>query len=153
MRSSDGDMSATTAALIAFFLGTMISVYMPMNGGVSRITGSPLLANVVFYFIAFSGSAAMLFALGGHRAVGKLRDVPPVLFAAGLMSSVMVLATIILLPKLGARKLFLAQVAGQILMAIVVAHFGLLGTPRDALTVKKIAGALLLIAGTIVSVL
>lgn len=139
--------------MLAFFLGTMISVYMPMNGSVSRLTGSPLLANVVFYFFAFVGSAAMLLALGGWRAAAKLREAPPVLFAAGLMSSVMVLGTIILLPRLGARKLFLAQVAGQILMAVVVAHFGLFGTPRDALTLKKTIGAVLLVAGTIVSVL
>lgn len=146
-------MNGVSAAAIAFFLGAMISIYMPMNGGVSRLTGSPLLANVVFYFTAFIGSAAMLLAVGGWKSVAKLREIPPILFTAGLMSSVMVLATIILLPRLGARKLFLAQVAGQILMAIAVAHFGLFDTPRDTLTLKKTIGAALLLAGTIVSVL
>ena len=146
-------MSGFVAILMAFLLGATISVYHPMNGNVSRITGSPLLTNVIFYFFALISSFLMMLAFGGHKYIGKLREVPPILYLSGVMSAIMVLGTLILLPRLGTRKLFLLQVAGQIVMAIAVSHFGLLNTARDTLTARKAIGALLLLAGAVVSVI
>jgi bacterial/archaeal transporter family-2 protein len=144
-------MNEAAPFLIAFALGVMLSVYQPMNASVSRLVGSPILANVVFYFIGWATSVVLLLASGGYKYASRLRDTPPILYTAGIMSAFMVLGTIILLPRLGARRLFLLQVAGQILMAMFVAHFGLLGLPQDPLTPRKIAGAVLLLAGAIIS--
>lgn len=151
-------MSIFTALLTAGVLGAMISIYQPMNGLVSRITGSPLAANTLFYLIAFLSSAAMmtvwsLVRPGAQGLAARLAGLPPALLLAGTMSSVMVLGTIILLPRLGARRLFLLQVAGQVIMALVVSHLGILGTARDPLTLRKALGAVLLLAGAVVSVL
>ncbi len=151
-------MSTFAALLTAGLLGATISIYQPMNGLVSRITGSPLAANTLFYFVAFLSSAAMmsvwtLVRPGAPGLVSRLLELPPALLLAGTMSSVMVLGTILLLPRLGARRLFLLQVAGQVVMALAVGHFGLLGTARDPLTVRKALGAVLLLAGAVVSVL
>jgi len=146
-------VSTALPLVLAFALGAMISVYQPMNGVMSRLTRSPVLANTVFYFGAFLSSFVMLAVFGGVRLLGRVRDVPPILFTTGLMSAVMVLGTIILLPRLGTRKLFILQVAGQIAMAVVVAHFGLFQTPRDPLTLRKLLGTLVMFAGALVSVL
>jgi len=144
-------MSEAAALALAFLLGAMISIYQPMNGSVSRATGSPLLANVIFYFIGCMTSVVMLLASGGLRFVPKLRTVPPLLYTAGIMSALMVLGTIILLPRLGARRLFILQVSGQVLLAMVVAHFGLLGLPQDPLNARKLAGAAIVLVGAAVS--
>jgi len=151
-------MSTFAALLIAGLLGATISIYQPMNGLVSRITGSPLAANTLFYFVAFLSSAAMmsvwtLVRPGAPGLASRLLELPPALLLAGTMSSVMVLGTIVLLPRLGARRLFLLQVAGQVIMALAVGHFGILGTARDPLTLRKALGAALLLAGAVVSVL
>jgi len=151
-------MSTFAALLTAGVLGAMISIYQPMNGLVSRVAGSPLAANTLFYLVAFLSSAAMmsLWSLvrpGAPGLAARLAGLPPALLLAGTMSSVMVLGTIILLPRLGARRLFLLQVAGQVIMALVVSHLGILGTPRDPLTLRKGLGAFLLLAGAVVSVL
>lgn len=151
-------MSTFAALLSAVLLGAMISVYQPMNGLVSRHSGSPLVANTLFYLVAFLSSAAMLAAWGlirpeGPSPAARLRGLSPPLLLAGTMSAVMVLSTIALLPRLGARRLFLLQVAGQVLMALAVGHLGILGTARDLLTLRKTLGAALLLAGAVVSVL
>jgi transporter family-2 protein len=144
-------VSELAPLLLAFALGVMLSVYQPMNASVSKLTGSPILANVVFYAIGWATSAVLLLASGGLKHASRLRDTPPILYTAGIMSAFMVLGTIVLLPRLGARRLFLLQVSGQILMAMLVAHFGLLGLPHDPLTPRKIAGAVLLLVGAIIS--
>ena len=151
-------MSTFAALLIAGLLGATISIYQPMNGLVSRITGSPLAANTLFYLVAFLSSAGMLAVWtlvrpGAPGVTARLLGLPPAQFLAGTMSSVMVLGTIVLLPRLGARRLFLLQVAGQVIMALAVGHFGILGTARDPLTLRKALGAALLLAGAVVSVL
>ncbi|GAB1482586.1 DMT family transporter [Treponema sp.] len=146
-------MGTTAALIIAVLLGSMISIYHPMNGNISRITGSALIANCIFYFFALVSSFLMMVAFGGLKHLGKIKEIPPILYLAGIMSAIMVLGTLVLLPRLGARKLFLLQVTGQIIMAIIVSHFGLIYTPHDPLTLRKTIGALLLIAGAVVSVI
>jgi len=151
-------MSIFFASLTAFFLGAMIAIYQPMNGTVSRITGSAFLANVIFYSVALVSSILLMIAFGGLKLGGlkhfdRIRTIPSYLWIAGMMSAIMVLGTIILLPRLGARKLFLLQVSGQVIMAIIVSHFGLLDTAHDPLTARKVLGAVLLLSGAIVSVL
>ncbi len=57
-----------------------------------------------------------------------------------------------LIPHLGARRFFILGVAGQILMAVLVSHFGILESPRDAVTIKKLIGAFLVVFGAYISI-
>jgi transporter family-2 protein len=43
-------------------------------------------------------------------------------------------------------------VSGQILMAIIVSHFGILESPQDPITLRKTLGAILVVAGAVLSV-
>jgi len=78
--------------------------------------------------------------------------VPPYLHIAGIISALFIVGTTFLVPKIGARTFFILLVSGQILMAIVISHFGLLESPQDPVNLKKLAGALLVIAGAVLSV-
>jgi transporter family-2 protein len=61
------------------------------------------------------------------------------------------LGTTILIPHIGARKFFILLIAGQVLMAIVVSHFGLLESPKDPVNMKKMIGAVLVLSGALFS--
>ena len=52
-------------------------------------------------------------------------------------------------PKIGLASLITIGIAGQIVMALLLDHVGALGLPRDALSIGRIAGALLVVAGVI----
>jgi transporter family-2 protein len=138
--------------LLAVLMGAVLSVYLPMNSAVSRYLGSPVAANAVFYLVALVTTIVALALSGSFRTVEQLKTVPAYLFLAGVMSAFMVLGTTFLIPRIGARRLFILQVAGQVLMAIVVSHFGVLESPKDPVTVRKLVGAALLLLGAIVSV-
>ncbi|MBI5567888.1 MAG: DMT family transporter [Chloroflexi bacterium] len=138
--------------ILAVVLGAAISIYMPMNGAIAKVAGSPIVANVLFYFVGLLTSLALLGVFGDVRAILKLKNLPPFLLLTGVMSALMVLGTIFLLPQLGASKLFLLQIVGQIIMAMIVSHFGLLESPQDPITPQKFIGAALLIAGAIITV-
>lgn len=62
------------------------------------------------------------------------------------------LSITVLIPILGARKLVILSLAGQILMAMIVSHFGILESPVDPISPKKVIGAALFVTGAFVSV-
>jgi bacterial/archaeal transporter family-2 protein len=57
------------------------------------------------------------------------------------------LALILLAPKLGAANLVVFVVVGQLLAALTIDHFGLIGFPMHTLNMARMAGVALLIAG------
>ncbi len=138
--------------LLAVVLGAAISIYMPMNGAIAKVAGSPIVANVLFYFVGLLTSLALLGLFGDFKTLLKLKNLPPFLLITGVMSALMVLGTIFLLPQLGAGKLFLLQIVGQIIMALIVSHFGLFESAQDPITLQKIIGAAFLVVGALITV-
>ena len=62
------------------------------------------------------------------------------------------LGTTFLIPHIGARKFFILLIAGQIIMAMAVSHFGLLESPKDPINLTKIIGAIFVFVGVILSI-
>ena len=136
----------------AFIMGMIMSIYLPMNSSVSRYLGSSIAANVTFFMVAFITSILILLFSGETGVVYRLRQVPVYLYLTGFISAFIVLGTTFLIPYLGARKFFILLIAGQVVMAVVVSHFGILESPPDPVSAKKLAGAVLVIAGAMISV-
>jgi len=133
-------------------MGMIMSIYLPMNSSVSRYLGSSIAANVTFFLVAFITSLLILFFSGETGAVYRFRQVPVYLYLTGFISAFIVLGTTFLIPYLGVRKFFILLIAGQVGMAIVVSHFGILESPPDPVSARKLAGAVLVIAGAMISV-
>jgi len=133
--------------LVAFAMGMITSIYLPMNGVVARYVGSALLANIPFYLLG-TITTLFLFSLTGNLgAIAQFRTVPKYLYLSGFISAFLILGSTFLIPKLGAGRFFVLFVAGQVLMALIVSHFGLLASPQEPITLKKGLGTLLLVIG------
>ena len=137
---------------MAMTIGIISAIYLPMNSSVSRHLGSPLTANITFYSVALLTSVVLFLLYGERETLRNLARVPAWLYLTGFVSAFIVLAITFLIPMIGARRLVVLSIAGQIIMAMLVSHFGLLESPPDPITVKKVAGAALLVAGVAVSV-
>ena len=137
---------------MAFVMGIIMSVYLPMNSAVARYIGSTITANVTFFLVAFLASLIIFIFFGQFDTLHKTRDVPIYLFLTGIISAFIVLGTTFLIPHIGARKFFIILIAGQIVMAIIISHFGILESPKDPINVKKIFGASIVILGAIISI-
>jgi transporter family-2 protein len=144
-------MQSLLFILLAIVMGAVISVYLPMNSSVSRYFGSAITANISFFLVALL-TAILIFALfGDFSSILRLKKVPPYLFLTGVISALMVLGTTFLIPRLGARKLFILLIGGQIVMAMIISHLGILESPKDPITLRKLVGAALLVIGSFVS--
>ncbi len=138
--------------LFAFLIGAISSIYLPMNSSVARYLGSPLTASITFYFVALVTSILLFLVFGNSATISNIGAVPPYLYLTGFISAFIVLSITFLIPILGARKLVILSLSGQILMAMIVSHLGILESPPDPITLKKLLGASLFITGAIVSV-
>ena len=132
-------------------MGLIMSIYLPMNSSVAKYIGSSITANVIFFTVALLTSALIFLLSGEFDTINHLKEVPAVLYLTGFISAFVVLGTTFLIPHIGARKFFILLITGQIFMAIVVSHFGILESPKDPINLQKMIGAVLVLAGAIFS--
>ena len=138
--------------VFAFLIGAISSIYLPMNSSVARYLGSPLTASITFYFVALITSILLFLVFGKPGTIANIGAVPPYLYLTGFISAFIVLSITFLIPILGARQLVILLLAGQIMMAMIVSHLGILESPHDPITLRKVVGASLFITGAVVSV-
>ena len=145
-------LSTGTYLAMALMVGLLAAFYLPMNAAVGRHLGSPLTATITFYTVALISTIVAFLFVGDTSTLKNLGTVPKWLFLTGVASACVVFAITFLIPKIGARQMSLLGIAGQITMAMIVSHFGLLGTPEDPVTLKKIIGAGLIFFGVVTTV-
>ena len=136
---------------LTFLMGVIMSIYLPMNSAVSRHVGSSITANVTFFLTALITSILIFCVFGQFDTLSKIKDVPPFLYLTGIISAFIVLGTTFLIPHVGARQFFILLIGGEIIMAVIISHFGILESPKDPITTRKMIGALLVITGAFIS--
>ena len=75
--------------------------------------------------------------------------VPAWAWLGGLLGATYVAATTVLGPRLGAAAFLALTLAGQMLAALLVDHYGVIGFPESPLTPARLVGAVLLVLGVL----
>ncbi len=145
-------MNTSLYFLMAMMIGVLTATYLPMNSSVARHLGSPLTATITFYSVALVTAIIMFTFVGNAATLKNLGQVPLWLFLTGVASAFTVFSITFLIPKIGPRQLSVLSIAGQLTMAMIISHMGVLEAPKDPVTVKKVIGATLLFAGAVVSI-
>lgn len=133
---------------LALLMGALISIYLPMITQTAKILGSGPMANVPFFAVALISSIVIAVVSGSRvEQFQKIGSLPIWLLTAGVMSAGMIIGSSFLIPKIGIGAFFVLLVSGQVLAGLAFGYFGLFGVPASALTVGKVLGAILVIAG------
>ncbi|MDF5208441.1 DMT family transporter, partial [Vibrio parahaemolyticus] len=74
---------------------------------------------------------------------------PPVAWIGGLIGAFFVASTVALVPKLGVAMTFSLVIAGQMIVTLIIDHFGILGVPVREVSIPRIIGMLMIIAGVV----
>ncbi|MEO5740674.1 MAG: DMT family transporter [Vicinamibacterales bacterium] len=132
---------------LTMFLGVVLTVHLAMNGKVGAVIGNPRVGNALFWCIG--AVTALAIGLSGWQsgALSGLRNVNPLLLTAGAMGATLVFGIAWIIPQIGAQQMTVMLLAGQILSAMLLSHFGWLGSPVQPVTVMNVMGALLMIGG------
>lgn len=133
--------------LLALFLGVILSVHLGMNAQVGALVKNPRMGNAIFWVVGAVTAIVIGFTAWDPTVLQSLHEVPVWLFAAGAMGAALVFGIAWVIPQIGAGTFFVLLIAGQVLTGMVLSHFGLLGSPLEPITMMKVFGVLLLVAG------
>ncbi len=142
-------MTTTTFYLIAFGIGIVAGVYLPMNSRFGEQLGSPLLATAVFFLVGAATATLVWLVYGGGDTLTRLSQAQAPLFLLGVVSFGIILGATFFIPRMGAGAYFVCLVAGQVLAGLVLSHFGIFAKEPMPMTPLKLAGAIAVIAGVI----
>ena len=139
--------------LMAVAAGSCLPLQAGINTGLARGLGHPISAALV----SFVAGTAILFAyvLVARLPLPTLGRLPALPWwtwvGGGFLGAYIVSALVITAPRLGATVLVLAVVAGQVLVAMLLDHKGLLGFEQRPISVGRVAGIACLVAGVYLS--
>ena len=68
-------------------------------------------------------------------------------WGGGLLGTYMVTVSLLVAPRLAATRWLALVLAGQIMLSLVLDHFGLIGYQQHTLSWQRVAGVLLLLLG------
>jgi transporter family-2 protein len=141
-----------TLLLYALALGAGVSVTIQqlLNSSLRTALESPAWAGLASYAGGLLTMIVAVMVLGeGVPSVRLMASVPWWAWSGGLFGGAFILLAILLLPSLGAATLFALVIAGQVLAAVTLDHFGALGLTPHPISTARLAGAVFLIAGVI----
>ena len=134
--------------LLAMVMGACVALQGTINASLAaRIgTGETLLVNTA---IVALGSIIVFFVLSdpGKLSVSHFLKASWYEYLGGIFGFMIIFLAIVLFPKLGAGLTLSLAIAAQLVLAVVIDHFGLMGIAQHAASLPRLAGVALLIAG------
>lgn len=141
--------STLLLGLLAVVSGALIPVQAASNAALSRtIQNNVPFSAMVLFFAAFVAATAVMLASGqSFPSIAELREAPWWSYSGGPIVAFYVLTITFLAPRLGVGTAISLIVAGQVIAALSIDHFGLLRSLTFQLTPTRIIGAALMIVG------
>jgi transporter family-2 protein len=137
--------------LLGVVSGACIAVQAPINAQLGRDLGLPFAAA----FVSFAAGAIVLgvvtFVVAGltHTNINWTAPAAWLFVTGGALGTVYVTSAVVLTPQIGAAAVMGLAVTGQLLAGLVVDKVGFLGAPMHEISLGRIAGAALLVAGAV----
>jgi transporter family-2 protein len=136
--------------VLAAFAGAVVPFQSAINSNLARGLGHPLWATLASLLVSVLVLLPVILALRlPLPSLAFISKAPLWMWAGGAFGVCFVALAVVLLPKLGASGFVALALAGQVIASMVLDHFGLFGLVEKQLTVSRVFGAVLLIAGVV----
>jgi transporter family-2 protein len=137
--------------LLSAIAGISFVVQQAVNSQLRGEIASPWWAG----FVSYLGGTIVMFIVAvtlreplQFEAIGRSSWVS---WSGGLFGAIYIAISILMLPRLGAATVVALIVLGQIVGALALDHFGLLGVTERSITPTRIVGAALLVFGVVLT--
>ena len=138
--------------LLAILAGAVLPVQAALNGKMGKAVGDPVYAAFISFVVGSIG--LFLYLLATKTELSAFSDAKGFdwsVWSAGILGAFYVACVIILAPRLGVALTFGLVVTGQLVISLIIDHYGLLGIPVHTLNWQRIVGVLLVVGGVILS--
>ncbi len=142
-------MDRGTAVLLTVVAGGAAALQPPLNSVLGRSLGTWQSALTNFVVGAAALTVVVLLVGGGFGSFRGAGSVPWYYLLGGGLCGVIIVSTLLLTVRtLGAGPVTAALITGQLGLSLVIDQFGWIGVDRRPLTLTKVLGIALLVAGT-----
>ena len=149
LRDQAGDLAAQSwttlqevilGFLIALLAGAMIPTQAATNNKMAAFVDNPVLAAFVSFLVGTVALFVYLLLTGVPLSnLSSVRDAPLIAWAGGFFGAFFVAAGVTLVPRIGVAMTFTLIIAGQMLVSIIIDHFGFLGLEVRPVSWQRIA--------------
>jgi transporter family-2 protein len=137
--------------LSTLFIGAILPVQAVLNTKLGKQTGGPMISSLLSFLVGLIG-LLIINLVTNYTAFSnmKLLSVSPwYVWMGGLLGAIYVTVIIFVNQQQGVALTFALVVAGQIFISLLIDHFGLFGSIVRPVSIPKVIGALLIIAGLV----
>lgn len=140
--------------LLLMIMTIATGAVLPLQAGINARLGKVSGGAVVAAFISFLVGTVLLgsyilFSKKQGIQWNSLQSAPFWLFAGGIIGAFYVSISTYIIPLLGTALTFSLIIAGQLVAAMIIDHFGWLGMEIKPVSIGKIVGVILLMAGVV----
>ena len=136
--------------LLGILAGLVLPIQTLVNTRLRASTGTPFSSSMISFAV---GTVTLLIVAtavtGGNYGIAWAFDEPLWIWFGGLLGVVALTGNILLFPHLGAVQTVVLPIAGQVIMGLIVDHFGLFESPQSSLTAVRAIGAIIVLIGVI----
>ena len=136
------------AALIA---GAVVPFQSGSNAMLGRMLGHPLWATVTSLSVSLLAVIPLLLLFRAPLPkLDQALQAPWWVWTGGLSGVMFITAALLITPRLGATGFMISAIAGQILVAMLIDHFGLMGLPVKEVNLGRVLGVMMIFGGVMV---
>jgi transporter family-2 protein len=136
--------------ILAIVAGMMMPTQAAINNKLADEVSSPVLAAFISFVIGTIALFVYILLAGVPlNNLGHLKNASVISWTGGILGAFFVAFAIILVPKLGVALTFSLIIAGQMLVTLVLDHYGFFGVPMKEANIQRLFGVLLIIGGVV----
>ncbi len=143
-------MKTILLMLVALVIGGALPLQGALNSHLGKALNHPLQASFVSFFGAVLFLVVLLAVVRAPLpSAAQLGGIPWYYYTGGVLGVVLVTAILVLTPVIGVANTLAAVIAGQLILSVILDHFGLLGLEVRAASPLRIVGCFGLIASAV----
>ncbi|MFN3352816.1 MAG: DMT family transporter [Brevundimonas sp.] len=140
--------NATAFAVAAVIVGGALTALQgPTNARLAGAVASPVNAALISFAVGTAVLAVLAAALRTPPDLAATRALPFWAWLGGAYGAVFVVAAAFAVPRLGVASTITLMIAGQLVLSLILDHFGWLGVPRQPMSMGRLAGVALVMLG------
>ena len=142
--------TAASFALIMLIAGMGIPIMATMSGSMARHIGSAPIATVIIFLVGLT-SAIMVALLTGLPAREEVTSIEPMFLLGGVLIAFYAISITVVGPRFGMGNAIFFVLLGQIISAVIIDHFVLMGAPATRIDLMRIGGIALMVVGVLLA--
>ena len=142
-------LSKEACCAIALLIGAGVAIQAGVNSQLRLVTGNPILTALLSFLVG-TLILSVIFVFTSLHSLPSLATLGGISWwkwLGGAMGVLYITTIILVAPRIGAANTLGFTVAGQLIFAVLLDHFGLIGFSPRSVSVYRVLGVLLMLAG------